>query len=161
MSKMAILQKSLIICPLTEKMNLMEKHCFCNFRYWRRWHALWTADSSMEHLLLASQLLLSCVTCWTFCSFKIEISDKDCLSFHDTSLFCLVRQGCQHGTVESAMLKFNNLLGHWNLRIWWCNPFLPIWWWYHLNVLKLWKFFPPWGLECFWSTLYQEIITIL
>lgn len=23
---------------------------------------------------------------------------KDCLSFHDTSLFCLVRQGCQHGT---------------------------------------------------------------
>lgn len=48
-----------------------------------------------------SWLLNYCCLVWPvghFCSFKIEISDKDCLSFHDTSLFCLVRQGCQHGT---------------------------------------------------------------
>lgn len=141
MSKMEILQKSLIICPLTEKMNIMEKR------------------------LPLQPSLLETVACFMNCRFLYRTFtlgfSRIVFPFMIRACFVLSDKVANMAPLESAMLKFNNFLGHWNLRIGWCIPFLPIWWWYHLNVLKLWKFFPPWGLECFWSTLYQEIITIL
>lgn len=111
-----------------------------------------------------SWLINYCCLVWLvehFAPLRLKSLTRIVFPFMIRACFVLSDKVANMAPVESAMLKFNSLLGHWNLRIWWCIPFLPIWWWYHLNVLKLWKFFPPWGLECFWSTLYQEIITIL
>lgn len=78
-----------------------------------------------------SWLINYCCLVWLvehFAPLRLKSLTRIVFPFMIRACFVLSDKVANMAPVESAMLKFNSLLGHWNLRIWWCIPFLPIWW---------------------------------
>lgn len=118
MSKMEILQKSLIICPLTEKMNIMKKHlplqpslletvaCLMNRRFL---YGTFTLGFSI--------IVVLCDLLDIFAPLRLKSLTRIVFPFMIRACFVLSDKVANMAPVESAMLKFNSLLGHSNLRI--------------------------------------------
>lgn len=118
MSKMEILQKSLIICPLTEKMNIMKKHlplqpslldtvaCLMNCRFL---YGTFTLGFSI--------IVVLCDLLDIFAPLRLKSLTRIVFPFMIRACFVLSDKVANMAPVESAMLKFNSLLGHSNLRI--------------------------------------------
>lgn len=96
--------------------------CFGNLLTWKWWHDHLNCRFLYGIWYIYSWLPHHCCLCDIFTRLSMKFL---------MSLFCLANIT----PVESSINLTALLIGHWNLRIWRCVPFLPLWRLYHLNMV--------------------------